>query len=306
MPWTESRAPGCNAVTAVTPPGRWLDQARPGAGEPVDPPAWLRGFGGLHGGLTLALLAKAIRGDADAGPVRSATVRLHHPVNRAFTVAITRPRRGRASADAWSEDPDSLLMASASLVTAAGRPPSLPPVAPDCPAVPPPGECEHLDIPAGLVPIGGFLEVRPADDARPYAGGARPVLTAWLRLAEDDQPPDLYRLIMLMDGLAPSYAAILTAPRPIPTVELTVRCADDLRPATSPWVLLRASTGWVSADGWLNEHLDAWDPAGEHLASADQLRTVSGSPMPDRAAGTAAGGVVSGEVRHDLGGEEFG
>jgi hypothetical protein len=248
-----------------------LDQARLGA---VDPPAQLRGFGGLHGGLTLALLAKAVQCGADAGPVRSATVRLHHPVNRAFT----RPRRGRASADAWSHDADSSLLASASLVTAAGRPPSLPPVAPDCPAVPPPGECERFDIPAGLVPIGGFLEVRPADDGRPYVGGARPVLTAWLRLTEDDQPPDLYRLIMLMDGLAPSYAAVLTAPRPIPTVELTVRCADDLRPATSPWILLRASTAWVSADGWLNEHLDAWDPAGEHLASADQLRTVGGSP----------------------------
>jgi hypothetical protein len=131
-------------------------------------------------------------------------------------------------------------------------------------------------------PIGAFLEVRPTDDSRPYAGGTRPVLTAWLRLTEDDRPPDLYRLTMLMDALAPSYAAIPTAPRPIPTVELTVRCTDDLLRATSPWILLRASTTWASADGWLNEHLDAWDPARTHLASADQLRTVSGSPQATR------------------------
>ena len=46
----------------------------------------------------------------------------------------------------------------------------------------------------------------------------------------------------------------------------------------TPGTLLRASTTWASADGWLNEHLDAWDPAGTHLALADQLRTVSGLP----------------------------
>ena len=203
-------------------------------------------------------------------------MRLHRPVNQAFAVAITRPRRGRASADALSHA-DRSLLASASLVTAPVRPPSLHAVAPDCPSVPPHGDCERFDIPAGLVPISALLEVRPTDDSRPYADGARPVLTAWLRLTEDDRPPGLYRLIMLMDALAPSYAAILTAPQPVPTVELTVRCADDLGHATSPWILLRASTTWASADGWLNEHLDAWDPAGTHLASADQLRTVSGS-----------------------------
>jgi hypothetical protein len=104
------------------------------------------------------------------------------------------------------------------------------------------------------------------------------VLTAWLRLTEDDQPPDVFRLIMLMDALAPSYAAVLTTPQAIPTVELTVRYAGGLQGASSPWILLRASTTWVSADGWLNEHLDAWDPAGTHLASADQLRTISSSP----------------------------
>ncbi|HEY2689133.1 MAG TPA: hypothetical protein VGJ50_11875 [Streptosporangiaceae bacterium] len=236
-----------DAVAAATPPARWLDQVDPAADEPIDPPAQLRGFGGLHGGLTLALLAKAIQCGADAGAARSATVRLHRPVSQAFVVAITRPRRGRGSADAWSHAADRSLMASVSLVTAPVRPPSLPPVAPGCPAVPPHGECERFDIPAGLVPTGEFLEARPTDNSRPYAGGGRPVLTAWLRLTEDDQPPDLYRLIMLMDALVPSYAAILTAPQPIPTVELTVRCAADLLPATSPWILLRASTTWASA-----------------------------------------------------------
>jgi hypothetical protein len=267
-----------DTVAAASPPGRWLDQVDSIVDEPIEPPAHLWGFGGLHGGLTLALLAKAMHFGADAGVLRSATVRLHRPVNQVFTVAITRPRRGRASADAFPAAGDRLCLASASLVTGAVRPQWLQPVAPDRPSVSPPGNCERFAIPPGLVPIGQFLEVRPTDGTRPYAGGPCPVLTAWLRLTEDDQPPDVFRLVMLMDALAPSYAAVLTTPQAIPTVELTVRYAGGLQGASSPWILLRASTTWVSADGWLNEHLDAWDPAGTHLASADQLRTISSSP----------------------------
>jgi hypothetical protein len=267
-----------DTVAAALPPGRWLDQADLVAGEPIEPPAHLWGFGGLHGGLTLALLAKVTYPGADAGMMRSATVRLHRPIDQAFTVVITRPRRGRASADAFPSDGDRSCLASASLVAGAVRPQWLQPVAPDCPSVPPHGNCERFAIPPGLAPIGQFLEVRPTDGRRPYAGGPRPVLTAWLRLTEDDRPPDIYRLITLTDALAPSYAAVLTTPQAIPTVELTVRYAGGLRRASSPWILLRASTTWVSADGWLNEHLDAWDPTGTHLASADQLRTIISSP----------------------------
>jgi Thioesterase-like superfamily len=272
-----------DTAASSSPPGRWLDQADPVADQPIDPPVHLWGFGGLHGGLTLALLAKATYSGEDAGMMRSATVRLHRPINQAFTVAISRPRRGRVSADALPADGDRLCLASASLVTGAIRPQWLQPVIPDCPPVPPHGNCKRFGIPPGLVPIGQFLEVRPTDSSRPYAGGPRPVLTAWLRLTEDDQPPDIFRLIMLMDALAPSYAAVLTTPQAIPTVELTVRYAGDLRRASSPWILLRASTTWVSADGWLNEHLDAWDPEGTHLASADQLRAISSS-LPAAAA----------------------
>lgn len=266
-------------MAADTPPGRWLAEVDVTAVGPIDPPAHLQGFGGLHGGVTLALLAKAARGGGDDGVMRSATARFHRPVSQAFTMTITRPRRGRACVDALSHGGDSSLVASASLVIAPVKTQRLPRVGPDCPSVPPHSECKRFAVPAGLVPIGQFLEVRPTDDRRPYADGDRPVLTAWLRLTEDDEPPDPYRMIMLMDALAPSYAAILTALQPIPTVELTVRCADGLPRATSPWILLRASTTWASADGWLGEHIDAWDPAGTHLASADQLRTVTGQAV---------------------------
>src|SRR5580658_1612228 len=136
-----------DTAAAASPPGHWLDQVDLVAGQPIEPPAHLRGFGGLHGGLTLALLAKAMYSGEDAGLIRSATVRLHRPVDQVFTVAITRPRRGRASADAFPADGDRLGLASGSLVTGAVRPQWLQAVAPACPSVPPHGSCDRYVIP---------------------------------------------------------------------------------------------------------------------------------------------------------------
>jgi hypothetical protein len=116
------------------------------------------------------------------------------------------------------------------------------------------------------------MEIRPVGHNRPYAGCPEPELTAWIRLTEDDEPPDAYRLLLLMDALAPSYAAVLTDLQLIPTVELTVRPGQGLQHASSPWILLQARTRWANPDGWMDEQIDAWDPDGIHLGSAHQLR----------------------------------
>jgi hypothetical protein len=80
-----------------------------------------------------------------------------------------------------------------------------------------------------------------------------------------------------MDALAPSYAAVLDAPVPIPSVTFTVTPGHGLPAATSPWLLLRAHTGLCGHDGWLLERLDAWASDGAHLGSAEQLRAVIGN-----------------------------
>jgi hypothetical protein len=262
-------------TASAMPPGQWLDQSAEG---PIDVPPQLWGFGGLHGGLTLALLTKAMQHDtAEPTVVRSATGRLHRPITEAFTTRISRPRRGRATAEAVLSDPHRSVVASASMVSSPRRALSLPPIAPQPPPAPPALDGERFVIPPEFVPISVYMDIRPVGKNRPYAGGTHPELTAWLRLTEDDRPPDLHRLILLMDALAPSYAAILASPQPIPTVELTVRAGDGLPRAVSPWILVHATTIWASADGWLHEHLDAWDPTGAYVASADQLRTVAGT-----------------------------
>ena len=89
-----------------------------------------------------------------------------------------------------------------------------------------------------------------------------------------NHPPGTSRLILLMDALAPSYAAILSALAPVPTIELTVRPSENLARASSPWVLLHARTRAASADGWIDEEIHAWGPDGAHLGSARQLRLI--------------------------------
>jgi Thioesterase-like superfamily len=258
---------------AAIPPGRWLEQSEPG--DTIQAPPHLWGFGALHGGLTLAVLTRTMQqAGADDGLVRSVTGRLHHPINAPFTTTTAHPHRGRATAEA-TDHATGTTLTSASLVSSPARSASFPVLASQCPTAPPAAKCQPFVVPPEFVPISAFMQIRPVGRNRPYAGGEHPELTAWVRLTEDDHPPDLHRMIVLLDALAPSYAAILTELHPIPTVELTVRPAHRLDQATSPWVLLHAATLSATPDGWLHEHIDAFDPTGMHLASADQLRTTT-------------------------------
>lgn len=133
--------------------------------------------------------------------------------------------------------------------------------------------CEERPRSAAFVPFARHTQIRPASGERPFAGGSTPELLAWIRLVGDDEPPDAHRLIVLLDALAPSYAAVLDTPAPIPTIELTVRPGDGLAGNTSPWVLVRATTV-ATAGGWIDERLDGWATDGTHLGSAQQLRLL--------------------------------
>lgn len=252
-----------------------LDFLRTPVGSPIEPWKNLWGFGGFHGGLTLGLLAAAMREHVPDGILQSATARFQRPVTDSFRVETSLDRPGRAltavSGRAVGER-GTLVDASAIFTTA--RTKSWTPFAPPMPAAPPPAECELFAIPPEFVPIGAHCEIRPVGPNRPYAGCAEPELTAWIRPTDHDAPPDPYLFVFLMDALAPSYAAVLSDLLFVPTVELSVRVAPALDTMTTPWVLLHARTHSASADGWVDEHIDAWGEDGVHLGSARQLRIV--------------------------------
>jgi hypothetical protein len=233
----------------------------------------LRGFGGVHGGLGLALLTTAMQRQVTGALLRRVTARYLRPLGDIFGIEVSVERAGRVmTALAAHAVTDKGINIDATAIFAPPSQAPLPSVIPPAPAVPPPEECETFTLPAELVAISTSMQVRPADTNRPFAGGGKPALTAWIRLLEDNEPPDVHRLILLMDGLAPSYSAILQEPLPIPTVEFSVGPAAGLDHATSPWVLLRATTHQAGPDGWVHENIDAWGPDGTHLGTGRQLR----------------------------------
>lgn len=267
-------------LTTIDRPGLLLDQ--PDRLSDTDTGSLL-GFGGLHGGLTLGMLAATLQQAGARRSMRYATGQFLRPATGALDIAVDTGRTGRATTRGEATLlSDGSVAAKASVVFAMDPSGSdrntfaAPNVAPAMPEVDPPERCTPFSIPEEFVPFSRHVEIRPADDNRPFTGGTDPSLTAWIRLVEDDRAPDGPRLITLLDALAPSYAAVLDELLPIPTLELGVRLtglhdrddADD-----SPWVLLRAVTR-SSVDGWVDERLDAWSPAGIHLAGATQVRLV--------------------------------
>src|SRR5437879_2266312 len=262
------------ATSTKIPPGALL--RGPIDGE-IEAYPHLNGFGGFHGGLALGLLTTAMHAEAQQSEQwpRTATARFHRPLEGGFRIEVTPGRSGRtvssiSAAAVGTKGPCVEAHAVFGAPSAGGWPVFTPPM----PAAPPPLDLEIFAIPPEFVAIAAYTEIRPVGPARPYAGGREPELTAWIRLTEDDEPPDLARFIFLMDGLAPSYTAVFATLALVPTVELTVRPAPGLAAAASPWVLLRVTTLSADAGGWTEERIDAWGIDGDYLGSAAQLRVA--------------------------------
>lgn len=200
--------------------------------------------------------------------------RFHRALRNPFTLAVPEPFAGKTvswlSANAIEED--HVAISASALFTVPGQENGMR-VVPRMPAVPSPSQCPVLAVLPAFAPFSRHTEIRPVGSARPFSGGLEPELVAWLRLVDDDRPANEVRLVVLMDALAPSYAAVLHKPIAMPTVTFTVTPGSGIAKATSPWVLLRARTD-MCRHGWLLERLDCWTPDGEHLGSAEQLRVV--------------------------------
>ncbi|WP_347483940.1 thioesterase family protein [Vandammella animalimorsus] len=248
-------------------------RSTPGARLQLDPSWW--GFGGLHGGLALSLLVAAMQASAQGRALQQVSGRFRRALRSAFTLQVPEPAHGKTVSwlDAHAIEQGQAAL-SASAVFAQAGPPCAQPIAPPMPDVPPPAQCPLFQVPEQFVPFARHTEIRPVGHARPYSGAAEPQLMAWLRITDDELPPDAARLVVLMDALAPSYGAMLHALQPLPTVTFSVTPGSGLAQAGSPWVLLHARTDVCHSQGWLLERLHAWAPGGAHLGSAEQLRVL--------------------------------
>ena len=199
--------------------------------------ARVSGFGGLHGGPALALFTWAI------GSWSTTWASQRHSWSpggdEAYEAAA---RHGGVSCPPPKRPPATATKCTSTRPGACGEPVTAPRRA-RSPLPPRPSPClvHHcpvFTIPPEIVPFGQHVEVRPVGPARPAVhrrpnGRARRLAPT---LVADDQPPDELRMITLIDALAPSYAAVMTAPGRVPTTEITVRPGVALRSASSPWV----------------------------------------------------------------------
>lgn len=289
---THSQQGGAATLTSV---GGFLS-SQPDATHASPHDLW--GFGGLHGGLALAAMTNAMRATAaraaglspddppQANPqrLRSVTGRLHRAVREEFRIEAatdsatrsTTSTSARIVAAASGHDdptqPEATPLASATALFGSDSTLDTQAILPTPPAVPTWREGTLFRPPPSLVPVSVHTELRVTGTHRPFAGGTEPRLTSWIRLTDDDLPPDDLRLLFLVDALAPSYAAILSAPTAIPTVELSVHFSGAH--ATTPWVLVDAHTTTTTPSGWNTETINVFGEDGTHLAEARQLRLV--------------------------------
>ena len=82
------------AAASPAPPGVLVGRAVPG---PLALGEHLRGFGGIHGGLALALMTSAMQGQAAGEPLRSVTARYHRAIAGEFRIEVTPIRSGPAA-----------------------------------------------------------------------------------------------------------------------------------------------------------------------------------------------------------------
>ncbi|MFC7446337.1 thioesterase family protein [Rhodococcus daqingensis] len=229
-----------------------------------------RGFGGIHGGLVVASLLRAAAVRLHATPT-AVSAHLYAPVPPGeFRVEVDVEHAGR-SASARSS-----IAGSATALVRLARSPRTAPAWPPPAATeshPDPESLAALEIPVDFVPFSQYLDIRPINSARPFAGGETPEFDVWIRLTADIDFAPQEVAAVLLDALPPGLYATRTAPVPIPTIEFSAHFPPSA-PA-SRWYRLRHRTVWATEDLCVDE-AELHTATGELAGQARQLRRILG------------------------------
>src|SRR5689334_17204721 len=222
--------------------------------------ATFNGFNGLHGGLAVAMLVRQMRELVpQERELVGVTARFIRPLVGPIMVDTDVVRNGTtltiACATASSHSGTS-VEANATFGTGAVR--EGPVFAPEMPSeIAPLSEAVPFVPPAEFIPISRRMEIRAATSELPYSGSKRPVLCGWVRLT-DEVPSNEERISILIDCLAPSYTAVLSELRAVPTVEMSVQLSAPATRTSFDWVLVLARTTSADARGFVREEIDMW------------------------------------------------
>ncbi|MEU2002769.1 thioesterase family protein [Rhodococcus sp. NPDC019627] len=235
-----------------------------------------RGFGGMHGGLVVASMLHAAEAETAATPV---TVSAHftRPVDPGPVDHQVEVVHGGRTPSVRVSMPSSAgaLIRLTRTPSAITWPHSAPDLGDEDPEVLTP-----LVIPADYMPFAQYLDIRPINSARPFAGGADPEFEVWIRLLSSIDFSPSERAAVLLDALPPGLFAVLDAPVAIPTVEFSAHfpVSTYQQPAVNKysregWYHLRHRTVWATEDSCVDE-TELRTATGHLAGQARQLRRI--------------------------------
>ncbi|RVW02704.1 thioesterase family protein [Rhodococcus xishaensis] len=235
--------------------------------------SWL-GFGGLHGGLVIASMLHAASAETTATPVALAA-HLNKPVEPGpVDVRIDVERGGRTpSVRASIADSASALVR---LTRDTGGDTRSWPVGASPVGSVDPEQLPPLELPVEVAPFSRYLDIRPINAARPFAGGPDPEFEMWIRILSPIEFSTQERAAVLLDASPPGLLATLDSVVAIPTVELSAYFppAEDMHiPMDDQWHHLRHRTAWANDDLCVDE-AELRTSAGRLAGQARQLRRI--------------------------------
>ncbi|MCW2996380.1 MAG: thioesterase family protein [Conexibacter sp.] len=255
--------------TAVAPAGDGVWQADISS-------AWTVPRGGPNGGYIAAMMLRALAGavlDPDRAP-RSLTLHyLRAPApGRPAQIHVSVEREGRTLTSLSArmvQDDRTMVLALAAF---ASDFPAAAEYAAPAPDVGPPPELHVVPAGPGIPEIAQRAAMAPVFGPGVMSGGDEAVVGGWLRLAEP-RVADAAAVAFYADAWLPSPFALLKAPTPAPTVDLTIHFRTRLpHPGMTPEtpVLARFSSSTASG-GFFEEDGAIWAPDGTLLAQSRQL-----------------------------------
>ncbi|PRY00376.1 acyl-CoA thioesterase [Allonocardiopsis opalescens] len=235
----------------------------------------------LNGGYLMAVLLSAARQETEhPHPVSTAAHFLRVATPGPAEIAVTTLKSGRTVTVLRAELlRDGQVTTTVQAVFAALDPDAKPEHAPAAPELPPIDGCVRLDPRASRHPSDSFvynIELRfSPDSVRALTEGAdHPELRGYVNLP-DPRPNDGLMLALAVDALPPVVSTVLPLAW-APTVELTWQMRNV--PADGP--LGFTATARQIGDGWFDENVELWDPAGRLVAQSRQLARVGRPPAP--------------------------
>lgn len=233
------------------------------------PPEWVS-FGGVQGGLVMGNMAQAAA-LATGRTVSSISAHLLAPVAPGavtFVAQVNKAGRSTSSVDVTVNQGGRVQAHAQVLAVADGSSTPAWTPAPPGHVVGQPTDFDVFALPIDFVPFAQFIEVRPTNGVIPGGSGADPVFEAWITRTTDE-PLDQLAMAVLLDAMPPSLFAIWDAPRPLPTVEMSMHFSPA--PLDSQWLMVRQETTW-SSESYCVDDATLHTPDGVLVAQSRQIR----------------------------------